>query len=513
MSEIPSTMKALVIEADRVLTYKDIPVPELKADEVLVKVRACGICGSDIPRALHNGCHSYPQVVGHEFSGEIVKLGEDVKDVEVGERVTVAPLVPCQHCSECEQGFPAMCTHYSFIGSRQQGAMAEYVAVPARNIVKIGDTVTFEQAACIEPTTVAIHGVERAGAIDAGKTAVVYGCGTIGMLTLEVLKAKGLEKVYAIDIDDSKLEMAKKLGAYEAINSKNVDVVKYFEEHGLVDYAFETAGVPFLQAQILDLVKKKGTVVYIGTAHGEVKFPAKTFEKILRGELNVTGSWQSFKSPFPGNDWIGAAELIGSGKIRVDELITHKFSLKDGIKAFETLTDRTSVAIKVMYIMEDAESSKKDDFFNKDIINPSMSANNHEDAIKKVGNILKDAGYVNKAYIESVLEREKNFPTGLPLMGSAIAIPHATPEGNVLKNGIAVAKLTKPVTFHSMEDPEETVEAEFVFLLALKDSGQHLEILRQMFTSFQNPNVIQALKDSKTEVEILNIMEKYFGRK
>ena len=510
MEGIPSKMKALVIEGNRVLTYKDIPVPELKPDEVLIKVRACGICGSDIPRVLHNGVHFYPITVGHEFSGEIAALGSNVKDVEIGERVTAAPLVPCQHCEECEQGFPAMCTHYSFIGSRQQGAMAEYVAVPARNVVKIADNVTFEQAACIEPTTVAIHGVERAGAIDCGKSALVFGCGTIGMLTLEVLKAKGLERVYAIDIDDNKLAMAKKLGAYEAINSMNVDVVQYFNEHGQVDYAFETAGVPFLQAQILDLVKKKGTVVYIGTAHNEVKIPAKSFEKILRGELNVTGSWQSFKSPFPGSDWIGAAELIGSGKIKVDELITHKFKLSDGIKAFETLTDRTSGAIKVMYVADD---KAKDDFFNEKIVAVDMKANNSGDAIKKVGKILLDAGYINATYIEKVLEREGNFPTGLGLQGAAIAIPHATPEGNVLKNGIAVAKLAKPVRFHSMEDPEETVEAEFVFLLALKDSGQHLAILREMFTSFQNPEVIRALQSGNTPRDIFNVMETYFNKK
>ena len=509
MSKVPAKMKALVIEADKVLTYKDIPVPELKADEVLVKVRACGICGSDIPRVLHGGCHFYPVTVGHEFSGEVAKLGEGVKGVEIGARVTVAPLIPCGHCEECEQGLPAMCTHYSFIGSRQQGAMAEYVAVPAKNLIPIADNVTFEQAATIEPTTVAIHGVERAGAIDAGKSAVVYGCGTIGMLTLEVLKAKGLEKVYAIDIDDNKLAMAKKLGAFEVINSKNVDVVDYFKDK-LVDYAFETAGVPFLQAQVLELVKKKGTVVYVGTAHGEVKFPAKTFEKILRGELNVTGSWQSFKAPFPGNDWIGAAELIGSGKIKVDELITHKFKLSDGIKAFETLTDRTSGAIKVMYVIDEAAD---DGFFNAQIINPALDAASDVDAIKKVGGILQSAGYVNSAYIDAVIEREGNFPTGLQLLTSAIAIPHATPEGNVLKNGIAVAKLNKPVKFHSMENPDETVEAKFVFLLALKDSGQHLAILREMFTSFQNPDVIQALNDSTSAEQILGIMEKYFGKK
>ena len=511
MSEIPTTMKALVIEADKVLSYKELPVPEPKSDEVLIKVRACGICGSDIPRVLHNGVHFYPITIGHEFSGEVVKLGSGVDGVSLGTRTAVAPLVPCQHCNECEQGFPAMCTHYSFIGSRRQGAMAEYVAVPVRNLVRISDNVTYEQAACIEPLTVAIHGVERAGAIDCGKTAVVFGCGTIGMLTLECLKAKGLERVYAIDIDDNKLEMAKKLGAYEAINSKNVDIPAYFSEHGLVDYAFETAGVPFLQAQILDLVKKKGTVVYIGTAHGEVKFPAKTFEKILRGELNVTGSWQSFKSPFPGSDWIGAAELIGSGKVNVDALITHKFKLSDGIKAFETLTDRTSGAIKVMYVPDEAPA--KDDFFSEKIISIGMKASDSTDAIKQVGAILENAGYINSTYIEKVLEREGNFPTGLGLQDAAIAIPHATPEGNVLKNGIAVAKLEKPVKFHSMEDPSETVDADFVFMLALKDSGQHLAILREMFTSFQKPEVIQALKDGKLPHDIFNVMETYFNKK
>ncbi len=352
MSDIPSMMKALVIEADKVLTYKDIPVPALEPDEVLVEVKACGICGSDIPRVLHGGTHFYPITVGHEFSGRIANVGSNVADVEVGERVTVAPLVPCQNCEECEQGHPAMCGHYSFIGSRRQGAMAEYVAVPARNIVRIADNVTYEQAACIEPITVALHGIERAGAIVSGKSAIVYGCGTIGMLTMECLKAKGLERVYAIDIDDNKLAMAKKLGAYEAINSKNVDVVSYFAEHGLVDYAFETAGVPFLQAQILELVKKKGAVVYIGTAHGDVTFSAKTFEKILRGELFITGSWQSFTAPFPGSEWVAAAQLLESGKVKVDELITHKFPLSDGMKAFATLTDKTSGAIKVMYTME-----------------------------------------------------------------------------------------------------------------------------------------------------------------
>lgn len=345
-------MKALVIEAEDKFTYKDVPVPEIKDDEVLVKVRACGICGSDIPRVMNKGVHFYPIIVGHEFAGDVVKVGGNVKNTGLGQRVTAAPLIPCGSCPECQKGNPAMCTHYSFIGSRQDGAMAEYVAVPARNLVPIADSVSYEQAAMIEPITVALHGIERAGVMEGGKSALVYGCGTIGMLTIQCLKAKGIERVYAIDIDEHKLEIAKKLGAYEVINSGKVDVVEYFNENGKVDFAFETAGVNFLQAQIIELVNKRGKIVYIGTAHGDVKLPAKSFEQILRSEIFVTGSWMSYSAPFPGSEWTAAAEYLAAGKIRTAELISHKFKLTDGIKAFETLTDRNSGAIKVMYVMD-----------------------------------------------------------------------------------------------------------------------------------------------------------------
>lgn len=345
-------MKALVVEGERQLVYRDVPVPELRDDEVLVRVRACGICGSDIPRVLADGAHAYPIIVGHEFSGDVVRVGAAVRDIAPGTRATAAPLVPCGHCGGCAEGNPAMCTQYSFIGSRQSGALAEYAAVPARNIVPIAENVTYEQAACIEPITVALHGVERAGSLRSGTSAVVYGCGTIGMLTMECLKAKGVERVYAIDIDAHKLRMAKELGAYETLDSAQTDIPAYFREHGLADYAFETAGVRFLQAEILELVKKRGTVVYIGTAHGDVTLPAATFERILRGELHVTGSWMSYSAPFPGAEWTAAAEFLAAGKVRVDPLITHRFHLADGMRAFETLTDRGSGAVKVMYVME-----------------------------------------------------------------------------------------------------------------------------------------------------------------
>jgi L-iditol 2-dehydrogenase len=343
-------MKALVVEDVKKLVYKDIEIPTVSEDKVLIHVRACGICGSDVPRARDGGVHSFPQVIGHEFSGDIVKVGDAVSEYKVGDRVTAAPLVPCGKCKNCKKGHPAMCTNYSFIGSREQGAMAEYVAVPSKNLVKLADNISYEQAACIEPITVALHGIERVD-IKSGGRAIVYGCGTIGILLMQCLKAKGLEKVYAIDIDDFKLSIAKELGAYEVINPLNTNITEYFDKYGKVDYVFETAGVNIIQSQVLNLVDKLGNVVYVGTANKDVTIDHKIFENILRGELNVTGSWMSYSEPFPGNEWKAAVEYLESGKINVDKIITHKFKLKDGYSAFEAMLSKDENSIKVMYTL------------------------------------------------------------------------------------------------------------------------------------------------------------------
>ena len=172
-------MKAAVLYANEDIRYEEIPTPELKADQVLVKVKAVGICGSDVPRVLQNGAHYYPIVLGHEFSGEIVALGEGVTaDLKVGDRVAGVPLVPCFACEDCKNGNFSLCKHYTFIGSRIQGAFAEYVAMPQQNVVKFDPSVPFETAAFCEPSTVALHGLEVAGYAPGGHVAVLGG-GTI----------------------------------------------------------------------------------------------------------------------------------------------------------------------------------------------------------------------------------------------------------------------------------------------------------------------------------------------
>lgn len=149
-------------------------------------------------------------------------------------------------------------------------------------------------------------------------------------------------------------------------------------------------------------------------------------------------------------------------------------------------------------------------FFQEDLVLPEITVNNSNEAIKQTGEVLYKAGFVSEEYVESVLKRESSFPTGLQLAGLALAIPHATPEGNVAKNGIAVGRLTTPVYFQSMENPEKEVAAEYIFMLALKDSERHLEVLKQLFASLQKPAVIAALKGAKTKAEIMSVVEHNF---
>ena len=153
-------MKAGVVYARDDLRFEDIDKPSPKAGEVLVKVKYTGICGSDVPRVNGDACHFFPNVLGHEFSGTVVELGEGVTKLAVGDRVAGVPLVPCMECEDCKRGDYSLCKHYSFIGSRQFGSFAEYVVVPERCAFKFADGVSFEQGALFEPATVALHGLE-----------------------------------------------------------------------------------------------------------------------------------------------------------------------------------------------------------------------------------------------------------------------------------------------------------------------------------------------------------------
>jgi L-iditol 2-dehydrogenase len=341
-------MKALVIRGDKDLDCEMIEIPVCQEDEVLIKVQACGICGSDVPRALDGGVHYYPIVLGHEFSGDIVKIGNAVDNAKIGDRVTAAPLLPCSKCSYCQMGHPAMCESYGFVGSRQYGAMAEYVAIKAANVIKLPDEVDYISGAMIEPITVALHGIDRIS-FKAGAAIAVFGAGTIGLLTLQCLKALGAGLVYVIDIVPEKLEMAKQLGADVVVNAMEHEPVNFIKDRGAPQVVFETAGSSVTQRQSLEVVARLGKVVFIGTATQDLALSPDTFEKILRGELEVTGSWMSYSAPYPGYEWATAAQYLKEGKIKTEKLVTHVFKLENGLQAFQTMKDKTAGAIKIMF--------------------------------------------------------------------------------------------------------------------------------------------------------------------
>ncbi|CEI82066.1 Galactitol-1-phosphate 5-dehydrogenase [Oceanobacillus oncorhynchi] len=341
-------MKALVLESKANFSVKDMEIPVIKPNQVLVKVAYVGICGSDLARYFDGKVHHYPTILGHEFSGVITETGSEVQGLNEGDRVAVAPLVPCEQCSSCASGHPALCENYSFIGSREQGAMAEYVAVNAKNILTLPDEITDQEAALIEPLTVAIHGIEKVD-IHAGASAVVFGAGTIGMMSLLALQAKGAGEITVIDIDNAKLEMAKALGATVIVNSLEVDLDDYFKENQRPEIVVETAGVQQTQVQSLSVVEKLGQVVYVGTAKKEITFPADVFERILRAELKVYGSWMSYSAPFPGFEWTAALQYMKDGKIDVKALIHEVNPLEVKEEPFQKMIDPDNHSIKFLY--------------------------------------------------------------------------------------------------------------------------------------------------------------------
>ncbi|OCA86053.1 galactitol-1-phosphate 5-dehydrogenase [Bacillus sp. FJAT-27225] len=341
-------MKALSVTDIETFSLEEIEKPRAKAGNVVIKVAYCGICGSDIPRYFNGGVHSFPQILGHEFSGVVEEIGDSVNEIKVGDRVAVAPLVPCGSCEYCQKGEPAMCKKYSFIGSRQAGAMAEFVEVPERNCVRLPENLSLKEAALVEPLTVAIHGVDRVD-VHAGAKVMVLGAGTIGLLTLLTLRAKGVGEIIVVDLNQRKLDLAKKIGADVTINPKNQSLENYFSSHELPEIVYETAGSNITQVQAVEFARKKGKVVFIGTCTKDVVFKAESFEKILRNELEITGSWMSYSSPFPGYEWTAGLRYMATKEIDVTPLITGKFKLEDKEIPFEKMVEKDSDQIKLLY--------------------------------------------------------------------------------------------------------------------------------------------------------------------
>lgn len=349
-------MRAVRLFAPGDVRCVDVDVPQIeKGDDVILKVKACGVCGSDIPRVMVKGAYHYPITIGHEFSGEIVDMGNDVQGFEMGERVSVMPLLNCGKCKYCRIGEAVTCDDYDYYGSRTDGAMAEYVRVRYQNMLHLPSGVDFEMGAMTDPVSVGLHAVRKCNVIP-GYTAVVFGLGAIGYLAMQWFKNSGCEKVIVVDIFDEKLRLAERLGADYALNGAKVDVKQTVMEltggQG-ADCVVELAGSKITQVQSLEVVRKHGVITFCGISYDDLVIPNAMLQKLLRAELTVKGAWNSSIAPLPINEWETALDFMQNGRIKCNPLITHRYRLEECQRAFDMMYNKTDLFTKVLFKPED----------------------------------------------------------------------------------------------------------------------------------------------------------------
>jgi len=343
-------MKALVLEADRKLSYvTDHKIAgEPRKNSALVRVAACGICGSDIPRGFGGKAYHYPLVMGHEFSA-VVEETHNGSRFKSGDRVAVFPLIPCGKCGPCQTGDYAQCVDYDYFGSRRDGAFEEYLRVPEENLFLVPKEVNLLHASATEPAAVALHGIRKLH-IRAGDTAVVYGAGPIGNLAAQWLRIHGCTDVFIVDVDERKLAIAAKMG-FVPINPKETDPVKAILDRtngAGVDRAVEACGLPVTFLQTVQSAARFGEVLFMGNINGTFQIGEKDFSNILRKELAIYGTWNSKVTPVGADDWTTVLRFMDRG-LQIAPLITDRLPLEQGPAIFDEIVQRRGFHNKVIF--------------------------------------------------------------------------------------------------------------------------------------------------------------------
>ncbi len=345
-------MRAAVLYGPNDLRVADLPVPEPGPGEALVHVRMTGVCGSDIPRVLGDAAHFYPLVLGHEIAGEVAAVGAGVDASLVGRRVAVAPLLPCHACEQCRLGHYSQCPNYSFIGSRVNGGLAEYLVAPVLNLTVVDQTVPFRDIAFFEPSTVALHGLRHAG-FTGGGDVVVLGAGTIGLFALQWARILGASRVAVVDVNPARLATATALGADLALDSREGDaarLLRSWQGGSGFGHVFETAGQNATMALAFQLAGPHASVCFIGTSHADLRFDAARFELMNRREFRLTGSWMSYSAPFPGPEWTLTADHVADGSLRIiDDLVHAVHPLEQVMEAFQLFRTPGAVTGKLLF--------------------------------------------------------------------------------------------------------------------------------------------------------------------
>lgn len=346
-------MKACVLHGIGDFQFESVPTPKPKSGEVLLQIRACGICGSDVQRVWEKGTYTFPTIPGHEFSGMVIDAADEKDRHWIGTKAAVFPLLPCGHCAACAIGEYAQCTDYNYFGSRCDGGLAEYICVPVWNLVPVPESLSYEEAAMAEPAAVALHALRRAG-VKIGDSVAIFGAGPIGLMLASWAKLMGADQAILIDIDERKLAFARSMGFEDLVNSlaeDAVETVKRITNGRGSDCAIEGAGASVALEQCLKCTRMFGTVVAMGNPLREMTLSQKAYWELLRKQLNLCGTWNSSYSDIPLNDWKQSIQSMAQGKLSVKPFITHRLTLEQCPEALVMMRDRTEFFNKVMIEM------------------------------------------------------------------------------------------------------------------------------------------------------------------
>lgn len=333
-------MKAYVLHAVNDLRYDDIHIPDCPKDWAIVEVKAAGICSSDIARVFTKGTYHFPTIPGHEFAGIVKSVGCESDNRWIGKKVGIFPLIPCRTCSQCKEKHYEMCANYDYVGSRRDGGFAEYVAVPVWNLIELPDNIRYEEAAMLEPLSVALHAI-KIGDVKQGDSVAIIGTGMIGIAAGQWAKKFDAKNVTVIGRNEDKRNLIENCGLEYKVSNFTDDMDEY-------DFVLEAVGTPSSVETSISCCKAGGRLLLMGNPSGDMHISQNVYWKILRKQLTVRGTWNSSYDGTNQSDWTDAVSALSLGEIKVNSLISHCFKQEKLMQGLELMKKHNEPYCKVM---------------------------------------------------------------------------------------------------------------------------------------------------------------------